>query len=86
MTAEYVFKLDKWYRRHHHYANSVVVRIALGERPYKSSKELEEMQNSVTFFVGSIGRKFVDWFPDLARLPHLHWIESSSPNPLVLDF
>lgn len=69
MMAEYVFRPEKWYRHHYRYANSVIVRIALGERPHKSSKELEEMQNAVTFFVGSIGRNFVDWFPDLARLP-----------------
>lgn len=69
MMAEYVFRPEKWYRHHYRYANSVVVRIALGERPHKSSRELEEMQNSVTFFVGSIGRNVVDWFPDLARLP-----------------
>lgn len=69
MMAEYVFRPEKWYRHHYRYANSVIVRIALGERPHKSSKELEEMQDSVTFFVGSIGRNVVDWFPDLAKLP-----------------
>ncbi|KAH7010812.1 cytochrome P450 [Microdochium trichocladiopsis] len=69
MMAEYVLRPDRWYRHHYRYANSVVVRIALGERPHKSRRELEEMQNAVAFFVGSIGRSIVDWFPDLARLP-----------------
>jgi cytochrome P450 len=69
MMAEYVFKPEKWYRNHYRYANSVIVRIALGQRPLKSTKDLEEMQNAVTFFVGSIGRNVVDWFPDLAKLP-----------------
>ncbi|KAG7289919.1 hypothetical protein NEMBOFW57_006296 [Staphylotrichum longicolle] len=69
MMAEYVFHPQRWYRHHYRYANSVIVRIALGEQPLKSTKELEEMQNAVTFFVGSIGRSVVDWFPDLAKLP-----------------
>lgn len=69
MMAEYVFKPEKWHRNHFRYANSVIVRIALGERPLKSTKDLEDLQNAVTFFVGSIGRSIVDWFPDLARLP-----------------
>lgn len=69
MMAEYVFRPERWYRHHYRYANAVIVRIALGERPHKSAKELEEMQNAVTFFVGSIGRSIVDWFPTLANIP-----------------
>jgi cytochrome P450 len=40
MMAEYVFKPEKWYRHHYRYANSVIHRIILGERPAKSTKEL----------------------------------------------
>ncbi|KAJ0165364.1 Cytochrome P450 2D3 [Colletotrichum tanaceti] len=79
MMAEYVIKPGAWYRHHYRYANSVIHRIALGERLVKTPEELVEMQNAVTFFVGSIGSSVVDWFPDLARLPRLlqfwrpHW-------------
>lgn len=69
MMAEYLFQPKGWYRHHYRYANSVIHRIALGERLIKSTKELQEMQNSVTIFVGNIGQSVVDWFPDLARLP-----------------
>jgi cytochrome P450 len=69
MMAEYVFHPQKWYRHHYRYANSVIVRIALGEPPIKSDKELQDLQNAVTFFAGSIGRSVVDWFPDMAKLP-----------------
>ncbi|KAJ9137172.1 Cytochrome P450 [Pleurostoma richardsiae] len=69
MMAEYLFKPGRWYRHHYRYANSVVHRIALGERLTKSSKELADLQNCVTFFVGSIGSSVIDWFPDLAKLP-----------------
>ncbi|KAI0973652.1 cytochrome protein [Xylaria arbuscula] len=69
MMAEYVFKPDMWYKHHYRYANSIVHRITLGERLVKSTKELSELQNSVTFFVGSIGSSIIDWFPDIAKLP-----------------
>lgn len=79
MMAEYVFKPGAWYRHHYRYANSVIHRIALGERLVKSEEELVDMQNAVTFFVGSIGSSIIDWFPDLAKLPRFlqlwrpHW-------------
>ncbi|KAI5463061.1 cytochrome P450 [Mariannaea sp. PMI_226] len=79
MMAEYIFKPEKWYKHHYRYANSVVHRIALGERLGKSTQELADLQNCVTFFVGSIGESVIDWFPDLAKLPRLmqpwrrHW-------------
>ncbi|KAM5356968.1 hypothetical protein ACJ41O_003614 [Fusarium nematophilum] len=79
MMAEYLFKPEKWYRHHYRYANSVVHRIALGERLGKSTQELADLQNCVTFFVGSIGSSIIDWFPDLAKLPKFmqpwrqHW-------------
>ncbi len=79
MLAEYVLWPSTWYRHHYRYANSVIHRIALGERLTKSTRELVDMQNCVTYFVGSIGSSVVDWFPSLARLPRVlqpwrrHW-------------
>ncbi|KAK9425039.1 putative Cytochrome P450 [Seiridium unicorne] len=69
MMAEYVFKPELWYNHHYRYANSVIHRITLGDRLVKSTKELADLQNCVTFFVGSIGKSMVDWFPDVAKLP-----------------
>ncbi|KAF2995305.1 hypothetical protein E8E14_004083 [Neopestalotiopsis sp. 37M] len=69
MMAEYVVKPEQWYKHHYRYANSVVHRIALGDRLVKSTKELSDLQNCVTFFVGSIGSSLVDWFPDIVKLP-----------------
>lgn len=69
MMAEYLFQPRRWYRHHYRYANSTVHRIALGERLVKSGKDLEDLQDVVTTFVGSIGRSIVDWFPELDRLP-----------------
>ncbi|EFQ29326.1 cytochrome P450 [Colletotrichum graminicola M1.001] len=86
MMAEYVIRPGAWYRHHYRYANSVIHRIALGERMVKTPEELVEMQNAVTFFVGSIGTSIVDWFPDLARLPRFlqiwrpHWKEVGDWN------
>lgn len=69
MVAEYLLQPERWYRHHYRYANSTVHRIALGDRLVKSGKDLEDLQNVVTTFVGSIGRSFVDWFPELDKLP-----------------
>ncbi|KAF1817362.1 cytochrome P450 [Eremomyces bilateralis CBS 781.70] len=69
MMAEYLRQPGRWFRHHYRYANSVVHRIALGERLMKSGKELEDLQDVVTKFVGSIGMSLVDWFPDLDHLP-----------------
>jgi len=71
MMAEYIFRLEKWYRHHYRYANSVVHRIALGERLVKSDEGLAALQDVVTTFVGSIGLSTIDWFPELDRLPRL---------------
>jgi hypothetical protein len=71
MLAEYLFQPERWYRHHYRYANSVVHRIALGERLVKSSEELAALQDVVTMFVGSIGSSLVDWFPELDRLPRV---------------
>ncbi|OJJ76867.1 hypothetical protein ASPBRDRAFT_24581 [Aspergillus brasiliensis CBS 101740] len=71
LLAEYLFQPERWYRHHYRYANSVVHRIALGERLVKSGKELEDLQNVVTYFVGSIGSSLIDWFPELDRLPRV---------------
>ncbi|KAL3455133.1 cytochrome P450 [Aspergillus heterothallicus] len=68
MLAEYVLQPGRWYRHHYRYANSVVHRIALGERLVKSSGELADLQEVVTRFVGSIGASLVDWFPEVDRL------------------
>ncbi|KAI0534432.1 cytochrome protein [Xylaria digitata] len=69
MMAEYIFKPEMWYKHHYRYANSVVHRIALGDRLVKSTDELSELQNVVTFFVGSIGSSFIGWFPDIVKIP-----------------
>jgi cytochrome P450 len=69
LLAEYLFQPKRWYRHHYRYANSVVHRIALGERLVKSGKELSDLQDVVTYFVGSIGSSIIDWFPELDKLP-----------------
>ena len=69
MMAEYLFQLKRWYRHHYRYANSAVHRIALGARLVESGKDLEDLQDVVTTFIGSIGRSLVDWFPEIDRLP-----------------
>ncbi|BCS21142.1 cytochrome P450 [Aspergillus puulaauensis] len=71
MLAEYLFQPERWYRHHYRYANSVVHRIALGERLTKTGRELADLQDVVTHFVGSIGSSLVDWFPELDRLPRV---------------
>ncbi|KAJ5115848.1 cytochrome P450 [Penicillium angulare] len=79
LMAEYLFQPETWYRHHYRYANSVVHRIALGERLVKTGKELADLQDVVTHFVGSIGSSFIDWFPELDSLPKFlqpwrkHW-------------
>lgn len=74
MMAQYLLQPHLWYRHHYSYANSVVHRIALGERVRMSSQDLKDLQDVVTTFVGSIGSSMVDWFPELDRLPRqLHF-------------
>lgn len=69
LMAEYLLHPQRWYRHHYRYANSVIHRIALGERLVKSGDELSDLQHVVTVFVGSIGKSLVDWFPLVTRLP-----------------
>ncbi|KAJ5092617.1 hypothetical protein NUU61_007487 [Penicillium alfredii] len=71
LLVEYYYQPQLWYRHHYRYANSVVHRIALGERLTKSNKELADLQDVVTHFVGSIGSSLVDWFPELDALPRV---------------
>ncbi|KAK1753009.1 cytochrome [Echria macrotheca] len=79
LLAEYLINPEKWHRHHLRYANGVIVRIALGERIRKSSRELRDLQLVVGRFITSVGMSIVDWFPDLARLPRFlqlgrgHW-------------
>ncbi|KAJ5158164.1 uncharacterized protein N7500_007815 [Penicillium coprophilum] len=79
LLAEYLYQPELWYRHHYRYANSVIHRIALGERLVKTGKELADLQDVVTHFVGSIGASLVDWFPELDSLPRFlqvwrkHW-------------
>lgn len=73
MMAEYLFQPHLWYKHHYRYANSVIHRIALGERLEKSTEELADLQNCVTVFVGSIGSSMIDWFPKLVSLPDFLW-------------
>lgn len=68
LLAEYLFQPRLWYRHHFRYANSVIHRIALGERLAKSSRELVDLQNCVTYFTSSVMTSTVDWFPDLEKL------------------
>ncbi|KAH8129469.1 cytochrome P450 [Trichoderma asperelloides] len=86
MLAEYLFQPKRWYKHNYRYANSVVHRIVLGERLVKSTKELSDLQDVVTYFVGSIGSSIIDWFPELARLPRFlqvwrpHWDQLAEWN------
>ncbi|GLI76682.1 hypothetical protein PoHVEF18_004958 [Penicillium ochrochloron] len=86
MLAEYYFQPQRWYRHHYRDANSVVHRIALGERLVKSGKQLADLQDVVTKFVVSIGTSLVDWFPGLDKLPRVlqprrrHWEELGDWN------
>ncbi|KAI5236776.1 hypothetical protein E4T42_09360 [Aureobasidium subglaciale] len=79
MMAEYLLQPHRWFRHHYRYANSVVHRIALGQRLVKSGKELSDLQDVVTTFVGSIGESLIDWFPQLDNVPRFlqfwrpHW-------------
>ncbi|KAJ5780066.1 cytochrome P450 [Penicillium paradoxum] len=86
LLAEYLYKPKRWYSHHYRYANSVVHRIALGERLVKTGKELAALQDSVTYFVGSIGSSLIDWFPELDALPkplqfwRKHWEKQGQWN------
>lgn len=65
MLAQYLFQPEGWYRHHYGYARSVVHRIALGERLVKPRKQLADLQDVITHFVGNIGTSLVNWFPEL---------------------
>lgn len=69
MMAEILFQPENWHRHHFRYSNSVLHRIALGERLLKSTRELADLQDVVIKFEHSIGASVVDWFPQLASLP-----------------
>lgn len=62
MLAEYLSQPEQWYRHHYRYANSVVHRIALGERLVKSEKQLEDLQYVATNFVGALEQAWLTGF------------------------
>ena len=73
MLANYLFRPQDWFIHHYRYSNSVMHRIILGVGIVKSTPELVELQRITVEFLKSIGDSIIDYFPQLAKLPH--WLQ-----------
>jgi cytochrome P450 len=70
MLAEYVYQPDKWWVHHGRYSNSVIHRIALGERiPCASQKLADIFRVVIEFVTQGPPMNTIDCFPALSKLP-----------------
>lgn len=73
MLAGYLQQPHQWYRHHYRYSVSVMHRIVLGERLLKVTPELDQLRRVTVEFLTSINANWVDFFPELAKLPN--WMQ-----------
>ena len=71
VLAAYLCRPHLWYSHHYRYTASIVHRIVLRERLFKSTPELDDFQLVTVEFIRSINASIVDFFPRLAKLPRL---------------
>ena len=66
---------SQWYTYHHRYANSVVHRIAFGERPVENDGKVQALARAQqVFLMNGPPMNIIDCFPALAQLPTvLQW-------------
>lgn len=71
MLRRYLREPKLWYAHHFRYATSVLYRIVMGYPLNKTKRELDDYQRVTIEFVLSINRSYVDFFPQLSKLPTL---------------
>ncbi|MCJ1475732.1 hypothetical protein MMC13_004396 [Lambiella insularis] len=71
----YSARPSQWYAYHHRYANSVVHRIAFGERPTENDAKVRALARAQqVFLMNGPPMNIFDCFPALAQLPNvLQW-------------
>lgn len=69
MLRRYLREPKLWYAHHFRYATSVLYRLVMGYPLNKTKRELDEYQRVTIEFVLSINRSYVDFFPQLSKLP-----------------
>ena len=71
LLVSYLKEPQSWYSHHFRYSTSVFHRIVMGGRLRKSKLELDDYQRVTMEFVGSLGKSYVDFFPNLDKLPKI---------------
>lgn len=71
MLRRYLREPKMWYAHHFRYATSVLYRLVMGYPLNKTKRELDDYQRVTIEFVLSINRSYVDFFPQLSKLPAL---------------
>ena len=71
----YTIRPSQWFTYHHRYANSVVHRIAFGERPIENDVKVKALARAQkVFLMNGPPMNIIDCFPALAQLPTmLQW-------------
>ncbi|KAF1919306.1 cytochrome P450 [Ampelomyces quisqualis] len=70
MLRGYLREPKLWYSHNYRYATSVLYRIIMGYPLNKTKAELDDYQRVTMEFFTSINRSWVDFFPELSKLPH----------------
>ena len=75
LLVGYKAQPSQWYVHHHRYANSVIHRIAFGERPVENDNKIKALaQAQQVFLMNGPPMNIIDCFPALAQLPTvLQW-------------
>ena len=69
LLASYLYRPREWYEHHYRYTISIMHRIVLGERLFKSTPQLKELRRVINEFLLFINGHILDFFPKISRLP-----------------
>ena len=71
LLLAYLRHPKQWSSHHFRYATAVLYRVVMGHPLTKSKAELNDYQQVTMEFIQSINRSVIDFFPQLAKLPHI---------------
>ena len=79
LLLSYLEEPKRWYAHHYRYATAALYRLVVGNKLSKTKAELDDYQQVTMEFILSLNRSFVDFFPQLDKLPRIfqfwraHW-------------
>lgn len=81
LLSSYLQNPKRWYAHHYRYSTAVLYRLVMGEKLSKTKAQLDDYKQVTMEFIWCLNRSFVDFFPQLDRLPRkLQFWRSSWEN------